>query len=484
MSDIVLFRPKYSDENITKPTVPWGLIYVSSILVREGYTVKIIDEIINPNWERTILDEIKRKPILFGVSSMTGIQIKYGLIFSQFVKRHSDIPCVWGGIHPTILPKQTLENESIDFVIIGDGEETIIELVRALEEKQSLNSVKGLAFKQGDRIFVNDERPPIDLDTIPNLPYNLIDINIYIHERFNRKRVVELITSRGCSFRCRYCYNQSFNKSKWRSLSVDNIFNNLHKTIHKYGANGIMWLEDNFFLDKGRAREIAERIIKEKIDIKWGAECRVDFIYNFDQEFIDLLKRSGWHSVTLGVESGSNRILKYINKGITKEKVVEVQKKLTKNGIHQNYFFMIGFPEEIDEDVLQTMRLIYEIANKGKYVDNICLSSYTPYPGTGLYDECLRKGFRQPQSLEEWIKMDFHQLNLPWFTNPQKKKIESISWNTRGLKKKFGLVIYKYFVLKLYLLIKFRIIIPSFEKILYSKYRNIFSRLNLIHKHK
>jgi anaerobic magnesium-protoporphyrin IX monomethyl ester cyclase len=484
MSDIVLFRPKYTDENITQRSVPWGLLYVSSFLVKEGYTVSIIDEIATPDWERMILDEIKSHSILFGVSSMSGVQIKYGLIFSQFVKRHSDIPIVWGGVHPTILPKQTLENENIDFVVIGEGEETIIELVRALEGKQSLNSVKGLAFKQDGEIFVNDERPPLNLDNIPDLPYNLIDINLYLYERFSRKRVVELITSRGCSFRCRYCYNQSFNKSKWKSLSIDNIFNNLNKVIHDYSVDGIMWLEDNFFLNKRRVREIAQKIVKEKIDIKWGAECRVDFIYNFSQEFIDLLKRSGWYSVTLGAESGSNRILKYINKGITREQSAEAHKKLTENGIHQNYFFMIGFPEETDEDILQTMRLIYEIARKGKYVDNIILSSYTPYPGTGLYDECLMKGFKQPQSLADWIKMDFHRLNLPWFTELKNKRIESISWNTRGLKKKFGLVVYKYFVFKLYLLIKFRITFPSFEKVLYTKYRKIFLKLYHIHKYK
>jgi len=478
MSDIVLFRPKYTNEDIDGPGVPWGLIYVSSFLVKEGYKVRIIDEIANSNWGSLILEEIKTRPLLFGVSSMSGLQIKYGLIFSQFIKEHSNIPVVWGGVHPTILPRQTLANENIDFVVIGEGEETIIDLVRALEEKKDLIDIKGLAFKRGEEIFVNDERPPLNLDDISDLPYHLIDMNLYIHQRFGRKRVMELITSRGCTFRCRYCYNQGFNKSRWRSSSINYIFNNLYKAINNYGIDGVMWLEDNFFLNKKRVKEIAERIIREKIDIKWGAECRVDFIYKFDQDFIDLLKRSGWYSVTLGVESGSNKILKYIKKGITREQALEVHRKLTENGVHQNYFFMIGFPEEKDEDILQTMGLIYEIAAKGKYVDSICLSSYTPFPGTDLYEECLRKGFKQPQSLEGWTKMDFHQLNLPWFTELKKRKIANIAWNLRGLKKKFGSVVYKYFVFKLYLMIKFRIFIPSFEKILHSKYRKLFLSLS------
>ncbi|MFQ5722119.1 MAG: B12-binding domain-containing radical SAM protein [Candidatus Aminicenantales bacterium] len=483
MSDVVLFRPIYTDEPIAKPGVPWGLIYVSSFLVKEGYKVRIIDEITHPNWQSLVEEEIKSKPILFGVSSMTGLQIKYGLIFSQFIKKHSNIPVVWGGVHPTILPQQTLANESIDFVIIGEGEETIIELVKALEGKQSLAEVKGLAFKQDDEIVVNEERPHLNLDNIPDLPYHLIDMNLYIHQRFDRKRVMELITSRGCTFRCRYCYNQSFNKSRWRSSSIEHIFNNLHRVIHDYDVDGIMWLEDNFFLDRKRVKEIAERIIKENIDIKWGAECRVDFIYKFDQGFIDLLKKSGWYSVTLGVESGSNKILKYIKKGITREQALEVHRKLSENGIHQNYFFMMGFPEETEDDILQTMGLIYEIAAKGKYVDSICLSSYTPFPGTDLYKECLRQGFKQPQSLEGWIKMDFHQLNLPWFTELKKRKIENIVWNLRALKKKFGSVVYKYFVFKLYLMIKFRIFIPSFEKFLHSKYRKLFLSLNRLSKY-
>jgi len=478
MADIVLFRPRYVDVDANEPKVPWGLLYISSYLLRAGYDVSIIDEVINPNWRRRALREFGKRPKLVGVTSMTGIQIKYGLNFSEFAKANSNAPVVWGGVHPSILPKQTLENKNIDFIVKGEGEEATVELMKAIDGRMDIGGIAGLGFKRTGEAVINPERAPISLDDVPSLPYHLIDIERYIHKRFEKSRVFDIITSRGCHHKCTFCYNQTFNKSGWRSLSVDKIFENLNSIIASYRIDGLMWLEDNFFLDKARVRKIAERIIQEGINISWGAQCRIDYIYSYDESFIRLLKQSGWYSANFGVESGSENILKAIKKDIAKEQVLEVQKKLTKNRIHQNYFFMMGFPQEADGDINETLKLIYDIARNHQYVDDIYGPSlYTPYPGTELYEESLKSGFQPPERLEGWIKMNWFELNLPWITKKRKDMLLKISWNIKGITRKFGLVVYKYFLFKLYLLLRFGINIPCFEKSVYYVCRKV---LNMI----
>ena len=465
MAGIVLFRPKYVDVNLQSYDIPWGLLYVSSILVKEGYSVRIIDEFVTPDWQDLVLEEIAKKPIIFGVSSMTGIQIKYGLNFASFVKKFSDIPVVWGGIHSSLLPAQTLKNQNVDFAVIGDGEETIVELVRALEEKSGFDKIKGLAFKQGSEIFINDSRPMIELDNIPVIPYDLIDMNSYFTKRLGRKRVITMLSSRGCLHRCKFCYNNVVNNRTWRSFSLDRIFGNLHELIEKYNIDGVFWTDDNFFQDKKRVNNIAERIIKEKIDIKWGAQGRIDYLHSYDQDFIDLLKGSGLHTVNLGVESGSDRVLKAISKDITRQQVIEVKIRLTKNDIYQNYFFMFGFPGETDDDIFQTAELIYQLISEKSFLFDIYGPSlYTPYPGTELFDESVKMGFKPANTLEGWIKMNWLELNLPWFSRSSRTKIENISWNIRGVSSNFGPVIFRYFLFKLFLLVRLGVVIPCFEK--------------------
>ncbi|MFO7981440.1 MAG: radical SAM protein [Candidatus Aminicenantes bacterium] len=482
MTDAILFRPKFLDYTIETLPIPWGLLYVGSSLVNSGYSVKVIDELTHPNWQDLILEELKHRPLFVGVTSMTGRQIKYGLKFSSFIKKHSCIPIVWGGIHPSIFPKQTLRNENIDFVVKREGEKTIIEFMEFLEGKQEIERIKGLGFKKNGSIHVNEDRPFIRLENLHRLHYSLIDVHDYIGNRFGAQRSFELCTSRGCPHPCSFCYSMSYYKRTWRSMSVDHIFDNLHKVIESYQIDGLTWREDNFFVSKKRVREIAERIIREKINISWHADCRIDYLDNYDDSFIGLLKQSGCHTLTMGVESGSDIILKKINKGINREQVLRVKEKLSKHGIFQNYHFMLGLPDESKEDVKKTISLMSRLMEKNKYFSHIYGPSlYTPYPATTLYEKCLQKGFNPPKKLEGWIDMDWHSLRLPWVTGMRRKVIEDIAWNIMGMKKK---TVYPYFKVKFLLLAKLNIHIPCFEKKIYPLFRYIQDFMTGIFSHK
>ena len=462
MADAILFRPRFLDYTITPLPIPWGLLYIGSSLMNSGYSVRIIDGLSHPDWRELFLEELKHGPMFVGVTSMSGKQIKYGLEFSAFVKEHSRLPVVWGGIHPSLFPEQTLKNRDVDFIAQGESEETILEFMNHLEGKQAISGVRGMGFKDKDAIHINKNRPPADLDHLPRLDYSLIDIERYMGRRFGSRRSFELCTSRGCPHNCGFCYNMTQYGGIWRSMSIDHIFDNLHELIDNHKIDGLTWREDNFFVIRERVKEIAQRMIREKINIKWHADCRIDYVDGYDDSFLDLLKRSGCHTLTLGVESGSDSILEQINKGITRDQVLRVRDKLSRHGIYQNYHFMFGFPDESEEDVEKTVDLIHELMRKNPHFGAICGPSlYTPYPGTMLFEKSLQKGFHPPETLEGWIDMDWHSLRLPWITGKRNKVIEDTAWNIMGMSQKNTRT---YFKLKFYLLAKFNLHIPCFEK--------------------
>ena len=242
----------------------------------------------------------------------------------------------------------------------------------------------------------------------------------------------------------------------------------MHQLIDTCSIDAVTWREDNFFVDRKRVSAIAERILKENIRIRWHADCRIEDVCRYDDDFLDLLKRSGCHTLTLGAESGSNAVLKHINKGITREQILEARDRLTRHGIRQNYHFMLGFPDETEEDIRQTIELMGELMRKNPFFGEICGPSlYTPYPGTPLYDECLLRGFAPPDSLEGWVDMDWYSLHLPWMTAKRRKTVEDIAWNVMGMGQRGARTYFKW---KFHLLSRWRIHIPCFE-------RNIYLRL-------
>ncbi len=465
MSDVILFRPKFLDYPVEALPIPWSLLYVGSSLKEQGYSVRIIDEIIEPDWKKLITAELKNKPSLIGITCMTGKQIKYGLRFSSFIKAFSSIPVVWGGVHPSIFPEQTLVNDNIDFIILDEGEQTILELMQHLDDKQPIELIKGLGFKDKEKVLINESRPFLNMENLPKLHYSLIDIERYMGKRFGSQRSFELCTSRGCPHRCRFCYNQTTSRNTWRSLRAEKILNDLQELIDNFKIDAVTWREDNFFVNRQRVQNIAERMIREKVNIKWHADCRIDYIDEYDDSFIALLKKSGCHTLTLGVESGSNKILQSINKDITIEQVLRVKDKLSRHRIYQNYHFMMGIPEESKKDIKDTINLIHSLMKKNKYFGDISGPSlYTPYPGTALFAESLQLGFVPPDTLEGWIDLDWHSLHLPWITSKQRKTLEGIAWNIMGMGQRS---VRKYFRWKFYLLAKFGLHIPCFERKVY-----------------
>ena len=474
MADVILFQPKMTKATprALTPQLPLGLLFVAAPLIENNYTVKIIDEETNRHWFEELNKELNDSTICVGISAMTGRQILGGLKFVKIVKDRFDIPVVWGGLHASMLPEQTVENNLVDIAVRGEGEESFLKIVTALKHGNNLNDIPNIWWKENGRIHSSPEDRFIDLNNLSLLPYHLLNCEKYIKIKRgylpNCKRVLHLHTDRGCPHRCGFCYNINVNKRKWRSLTTSKLIEQIEYGVKKFSLDGIDFVADNFFVDKKRVVEICTEIIKRKIKIAWHADCRIDYFAGYDNSFIDLLKRSGCSALTFGIESGSQRVLNLIHKDISLDEVFKVNEKLKKQQIWVGYHFMAGFPGETKEDILQTYKIMLKLYDEYPKANFLGPSIYTPYPGTPLYYKCLEMEFKPPEKLQDWAKFDWYENPYLPFTKPNYSKkwlMESTNIARRSTAHVRGLPwIDWWYRVRIKMIIKFKIIGPQPEE--------------------
>ncbi len=413
MSDIVLVYPKTGfDIKGVSIDPPLSLLAISSIVI-DSYNVKIVDQRIDKNWKQTLIKELASEPLCVGVTSMTGPQIGYALEVSQLIKdTNPSTKVVWGGVHATLLPEQTLLNATVDIVVIGEGEVTFRELIDALSNKNDLKKVEGLAIKDGDGITITKHRECADLNNLPEIPYDLVDIEEYIGSQGRFKgastRSLIFISSRGCPWGCTYCCNPRLSKRRWRALSAEKTYHRISRLVQKYKLDAITFHDEEFLVDQERAKRIAEQINGK---FRWWIQARMDRLKLANLRF---LCDTGLSSVQPGIESGSDRILNMIKKGETVSDILEANKKLSETNIIPLYNFMMGFPTETTDELMQTVDLALRLLEENPNAQISGFYTLIPYPGTEMLDLAKKEGFRTPNSLEEWASYNRQHLNTPW----------------------------------------------------------------------
>jgi len=425
---VVLFRPMSQQFQGKLRHPPWGLLYTAAPLAAQGYEVRIIDAPHDPEWKKTVAEAAKGA-FCVGITAMTGYQIEQGIECARIAREVSDAKIIWGGVHPSLLPRQTVSHPLVDIVVKGEGEATMAELVNALDAGSDLASVQGICFSDNGDTIECEDRPFINLDDLPPIPFDLVRMENYFNssKRGGYQRLLEVLGSRGCPHRCGFCYNLKFNKRKWRTRSIDNIINDIKLMIDRFRMDGITWREDNFFVSKARVKEICERLIAEKIKVKWRGNCRCDYFVRYEDDFIELLKESGCILLSFGIESGSQAALDRMQKDITVEQILETAARLRKHRIAAGFQVMIGLPDETKEDRRQTYSLLYKLRREYPEIDLQGPAAFTPYPGSTLYYRSIELGFQPPESLEGWGRFNWSTSNLPWFTRREARHLAAAS---------------------------------------------------------
>ncbi len=356
--------------------------------VFEGYDNyrRVINDIDHPLW----LD-IKKKiadynPDLIGIAVVLFATLKCAENIARLAREvNKDIKVIVGGPHATMVYEDTITKDWVDYVARQEGEHTMLELVRG----DPLESIHGLSFKDSSgKCSHNKPRELMkDLDSLPfpEPDYQLIKV------RDLKNNFGMITSSRGCSLNCIFCSSPRLWNKRVRFRSVDNIMEELAFRHDKYGVKRYYFCDDNISINKKFGKELCRRIIAKKWDLAWSCEARVG---SFDEEMLKLMKEAGCKRIKLGVESGSDKILAYMKKGITVEDVRETVRLIEKAGIEMTIYILLGMPVEEPEDVEMTYDLLKEI--EPAYVS---LSVATPHIGSELWDRMKGAGIDFPEDL-------------------------------------------------------------------------------------
>jgi radical SAM superfamily enzyme YgiQ (UPF0313 family) len=404
-------------------SLPLNIMSLVPLLEKNGFATRMIDTRAQDYKHAEYEDAL-----FVGISAQTGVQIKNGLEVARFIRgRYPSIPIVWGGIHPSLLPEETARHPLVDIVCRGEGEETVVELARALSNGGNIGKVLGLTFKSANGEILNTpSRPLIDMDSLGHLPFEKLDM-----KRYGQK--VEMFTSRGCPNKCIFCYSLAYHHSRWRAKSAEKVIDDMEHAAGTVNPPGLVYFcDDNFFVNQRRVAEICEGKIRKNIGFAWTAFCRADYFRKYDKDFLELLARSGCSVIDFGGESGSDRMLERISKGISRDDIMNAAKKCDSVGILARFSFIFGFPEETRKDREATLSLIDNLISECKGFRIYGIYILTPYPGTPIYEEALRAGFNSPKSLDEWGEYKFACFeNSPWHNEAGTNYLKTISRLTR-----------------------------------------------------
>ena len=386
--------------------LPLGMLYLGHSLKRAGYHVEAFH--VEEGEIDRLLARIDLEDVLFaGVCSvLTGFSLRAAISLSRRIKSiRPDLPVVWGGAQPTAIPQVCLENDFIDAVGMGYGEDLIVEIARAREALLDPAQVKGLAYKdEGGRIVVNERRPPRkDLDGY-EADYSLVDLNDYIFEG----RISGLImSSRGCPYDCAFCYNSYFNRRSWGCHSPQYVLSMLKELRSQYDFHTFSFSDDNFFADKERAINILQEVYKLGLRV-FSVDIKIN---NITQDDIQVMAGCGTESVFFGTESLNPRLIRLIEKHQTKEQVIETIARFSQHApdIAVQTEILMALPFEHMHELRQDIRDALDLYRYNKHL-SVYFGVLFPLPQTKMMEYANRNGFH-PRSLEDYAGID---VNTAW----------------------------------------------------------------------
>ena len=370
---------------------PLGILSLAAYL--RAKHPQVVIEVIDPTFSTHPLEEMERRIEegdydIVGLSVMTPM-LKEANYASRVARRARSRPLVlWGGPHPTVLPEQSLALDCVDVVALGEGEETIVELV---EQGGDPEGVRGLWYKHHGEIIQNPPRMPIhDLGSLPYPARDLIDMDTYARAWYSltaaspELRGTSVIASRGCPFSCTYCQptlDRLFGK-RLRRRPVPHVIGELHELKTRYHLDAFMLEDDTFIAQPSWALEFAQSLRDSGLDFRWGCNVRADLVVKHPHLMVEMAK-SGLVQVNMGIESGSQRILDEIyDKRITVEQVQEAVAIAKELRLRVGGYFMLGAPTETRAEAIRTIAYASRLP-----IDEAAFNVTTPLPGTTLWDK-------------------------------------------------------------------------------------------------
>jgi anaerobic magnesium-protoporphyrin IX monomethyl ester cyclase len=415
---IVLYNPR-----AVFFTMPLALLAIGSELDPERYEVVIIDGRLEADPVAAVLAQLEGA-LCLGVTVLTGAPISDALDISRAAKHvRPELPVVWGGWHPSMFARECLLERSVDVAVRGQGEETFVEIVRRLEEGSSLEGCLGCTLRLADGSIVeNPPRPLAQVDRFRAHDYRLIPVERYF--KLKGKRQLDFISSQGCNFRCAFCSDPFVYGRKWVGLEPTRMALRLKELWDRYRFDDVNFQDETFFTRAPRVRAFAEGLIEAGLKITWAATMRADQGVRLPEEVWALAKQSGLRRLLVGVESGSDEMLRRIRKDVRIDQVFRTVERMLEFAIAGHFPFIVGFPDESDESIRATLACAKRLRALSPDFQTP-IYYFKPYPGSELVREAVARGFRLPRTLEAWSQFDYVAgLPGPWVSAEKFRLIE------------------------------------------------------------
>jgi radical SAM superfamily enzyme YgiQ (UPF0313 family) len=392
---------------------PDELFTIAAVLEKAGHEVVMFDTHID---RRQPKDFVSFNPDVIGFTVVTSYQITSAIVQSkEFKKIMPGVKIIWGHMHPSMMPEQTVVEPYIDYVAVGGGEYTLLEVVNHLRgDSIKLSEIKGLVYKENGNVVFNEPRPfPKVLDELPDPAWHLVDVSKYWEMR--------LTTGRGCPWDCGFCSVQSMYKGYLGDLSAERIVWQMERLKKEYGAKYIWFSGENFAFNHERLQEYHDLYNRKNLKLRWCAEVS-DMP---SEEDIILMANSGCDKVKFCVENGSQRILDFMNKKYIVEDIEKTFWLFIKHRIVPTLFVMYALPTETIEDFKKTHQLL-ERLDHPPYM----YMKFVPYPGARLYDFCVANNLvSPPQQLSEWADFPMEHATKINLSNVPQEMVDQASIN-------------------------------------------------------
>jgi radical SAM superfamily enzyme YgiQ (UPF0313 family) len=385
--NFLLINPQtnYSRERILPPL---GLMYIASALENIGISVKILDAfVLNFSHEKVIETIKKESPKFIGIYSNVLNFNECKKLIKSIKKLLPESYIILGGPFSSSFPYYSMkEIPELDFCIIGEGERTIIDIVQKIDKKSLIENIKGIAFRKNNKIHITKKCNLIkDLDSIPFPARHLIPIKKYkfLPHEFRYTPITTMICSRGCPFYCSFCSKSVFG-NKYRVRNPKAVISEIINVINDYSIKEILFLDDTFGLNKSWNEKFCGLLIKEKLDITWSCETRIDIM---NKKILLKMAKAGCWSILYGLESGDQRLLNLLNKRITIDKIRKVVSLTKDANISVRASFILGLPTETKQETIKTIKF-------AKLLNPIYAQFHllAPFEGTQIYDICKKEG--------------------------------------------------------------------------------------------
>tara|TARA_R110002072_G_scaffold280536_1_gene442943 strand:- start:274 stop:1881 length:1608 start_codon:yes stop_codon:yes gene_type:complete len=437
---IVLFLPHRADpdrgETFSADLLPLELIQIASGPVADGYEVVLIDAMIEPDYKAKVAEACE-DALLFASSCILGYQVYDGYVVAKMVReKFPDLPIIWGGWFPSVIPELYFEHNIADAVGIGQGELTFREVVQAVDCGEDLANVPGLAVYRDGRMVFTEHRDVVGFDKFERVPWELLEYDRYVslqlephrntkvRHRFplpgkwtpmNPPKGFSFFSSFGCPEPCTFCCSPMVTGRRWKAIAGRQLAEEVAELQQRFGFDVLRFQDANFGVAEKRTKEFSEGLVDLNVPIHWNGTIEIETIMRYKEETLDLLEASKCHLLWLGAESGTAEMQERIKKNIVIDNIPKAIEKLIKRGVVPGAFWIIGFPGETQQSMEATLKqaaivkYLYPITGSDVY-------PFRPIPGTEDYNHAIRLGYEPPKDFAEWgdcFEYKYNSQNTP-----------------------------------------------------------------------